>query len=100
MSATVRAKTEAGKTFEALPGALQVIAQRVEAADGIVGHIKAYARADESFARASATDAKRAPACEGDAGLVLGPDAQCQLVAVALLVDLDILEETALESLA
>ena len=100
VSATVRAKAEAGKTFGALVAAQKLIAQHVESTGGIVGHIKAYVRAGESFAHASVTDAQHAPACEGDAGLVLGPDVQCQLVAIALLVDLDVLEEIVLESLA
>lgn len=100
VSATVRAQAEADKSFEALVAALKLIAQRVESAGGIVGHIKAYARAGESFAHASVTDAQLAPACEGDVNLVLGPDVQCQLVAIALLVDLDVLEEIVLEYLA
>ena len=94
MSATIRAQADAGKTFETLIAAMQVIAQQVEAAGGIVGHIKAYARAGESFVHASATDAQHEPACEGDAGTALTPDVQCQLVAIALLLDLDQLEES------
>ena len=99
VSATIHAQASAGKTFETLVDALQAIAQQVEAAGGIVGHIKAYARAGESFVHASSTDAQHEPACEGDACTALTPDVQCQLVAIALLIDLDQLEEIVVAAL-
>ena len=100
VSATVCARPEAGKTFDVLVGALQIVAQRVESAGGIVGHIKAYARSGEAFAHASVTDAQHAPASEGETALALDPNVQCQLVAIALLVDLDSLEEAVFDALA
>ena len=92
VSATIHANPDAGKAFQALVDALRDIACKVEAAGGIVGHIKAYARTEDSFAHASVTDAQHAPACEGDLQLPLGLDVQCQLVAIALLIDLEQLE--------
>lgn len=99
VSTTLHVRQDAGKAFGALVESLQSIAKQVESAGGIVGHIKAYARAGESFAHASATDAQHAPACEGDARLPLGPDVQCQLVAIALLIDLEQLERIVISAL-
>lgn len=92
VSATIRAHVGSGKTFGALVGALQSIALQVESCGAIVGHIKAYARVGEEFAHASATDAQHEPACDGNIELALGPDVQCQFVAIALLIDLAELE--------
>ena len=64
-----------------------------------VGHIKAYARMGDAFAHASATDAQHAPACEGDTDLLLDSDTQCQLVAIALLIELDDLEQIVVSQL-
>ena len=99
VSATIHVQPGSGVTFETLVEALQGIAQQVESAGAIVGHIKAYARAGELFAHASATDAQHAPACEGDASLLLEPDTQCQLVAIALLIELDELERIVVSQL-
>ena len=93
VSATIHANADSSMTFEALVEALQGVAQQVESAGAIVGHIKAYARSGDSFAHASATDAQHAPACEGDFQLPLTPEVQCQLVAIALLIELDELEQ-------
>lgn len=99
VSATIHAQSDSGKSFEALVGALQTVAQRVESAGAIVGHIKAYARSSESFAHASVTDAQHSPACEGDVDLLLSSDVQSQLVAIVLLINLDELEHIVVEAL-
>ncbi len=90
---TYTTKPRPAATFEVLVEALKSVAQHVESAGGIVGHIKAYARAGDSFVHASATDAQHEPSCEGDASLSLGPEVHCQLVAIALLIDLEQLEQ-------
>ena len=99
VSATIHAQSASGVTFETLVKALQGVAQQVESAGAIVGHIKAYARMGDSFAHASATDAQHAPACEGDVGMLLSSDTQCQLVAIALLIELDDLEQIVVSQL-
>ena len=99
VSATIHAQSDLGVTFETLVEALRGVAQEVEFAGAIVGHIKAYARSGESFAHASATDAQHAPACEGDVGMLLSSDTQCQLVAIALLIELDELERIVVSQL-
>ena len=100
VSATIHANADSGMTFEALVEALQGVAQQVESAGAIVGHIKAYARSGDSFAHASATDAQHAPACEGDLQLPLTPEVQCQLVAIALLIELEELEQIVTSQIA
>ena len=99
VSATIHVQSDSDVTFEVLVEALQGVAQQVESAGAIVGHIKAYARAGDAFAHASATDAQHAPACEGDAGMLLDSDTQCQLVAIALLIELDELERIVVSQL-
>jgi len=99
VSATIRAQSGSAATFEVLVEGLRSVAQHVESAGGIVGHIKAYARADGSFVHASATDAQHEPSCEGDASLPLGPEVCCQLVAIALLIDLGQLEQIVVDAL-
>lgn len=92
VSATICARADSAKCFDALVAALQAMAREAESAGGIIGHIKGYARDGESFVRASITDAQHAPICEGDAQLPLGSGAQVQLVAIVMLIDLDELE--------
>ena len=75
--------------FASLTDALQSIASQVEAKGGIVGHIKAFARQEGSFAHASVTEAGREPACEGDAACAFGSEAEIELVAIALLISQD-----------
>ena len=75
--------------FEELVEALRNIASEIEAAGGIVGHVKAFARQDGAFAHASTTEAGRAPDCEGDVSSPFGPDADVQFVAIALLIGQD-----------
>jgi len=99
VSATISVQPGSAVTFDTLVKALQAVAQHVESAGGIVGHIKAYAKAGDSFAHASTTDARHAPSCEGDASLPLSPEAQCQLVAIALLIDLEQLEQIVVDAL-
>ena len=99
VSATIYAQSGPAATFEVLVEALKSVAQHVESAGGIVGHIKAYARAGDSFVHASATDAQHEPSCEGDASLPLGPEVHCQLVAIALLIDLEQLEQIVVDAL-
>ena len=72
--------------FADLVAALDGIASRVEEAGGIVGHVKAFACESDFFARASVTQAGMGADCEGDAGQSFGPEADIQLVAIALLL--------------
>ena len=76
-------------SFEQLVSALSSIASNAEAAGGIIGHIKAFAREEDVFAHASSTDASRKPDVEGDTAASFGPEADIQLVAIALLIDQD-----------
>lgn len=76
-------------SFGELAGALRTIASGIEAAGGIVGHVKAFARQDGAFAHASATEAGREPDFEGDVSSAFGFDADVQLVAIALLLGQD-----------
>ena len=99
VSATIHARSDSGRSFGDIVEALQVVAQKVEEQGAIVGHIKAYARTADSFSHASTTDAQRMPSSEGDLQMALGPDVQCQLVVIALLVDLDVLEQIAIAAL-
>ena len=75
------------------------MAKQVESAGGIVGHIKGYARIGDPFVHASATDAQHAPAPEGDTSIPLDVDTQAQLAAIALLIDLDDLEQLVVSAL-
>ena len=99
VSATICAQSNSSTTFARLVEALQAVARQVESAGGIVGHIKAYAKLGDSFAHASATDAQHAPSCEGVLDLPLNPETHCQLVAIALLVDLEQLEQIVIGAL-
>ena len=76
-------------SFQVLVNALCDIAAGVEAMGGIVGHIKAFARDGDVFAHASVTEAGRIASKEGDADSSFGPEADVQLVAIALLVGQD-----------
>lgn len=73
--------------FCELVGAMQAIARAAEQAGGIVGHIKAFAKQDDVFGRASVTAADLPPTCDGDQSLVLGNTAEIQVVAIVLLID-------------
>ena len=76
-------------SFEQLVSALSAIASNVEDTGGIIGHIKAFAREEETFAHASVTDAGRKPDIEGDITASFGPEADIQLVAIALMISQD-----------
>lgn len=82
---------KAGKTvaFPDLVAAMQSIATDAEAAGGIIGHIKAYARDEQSFAHASVTAADLPPTCEGNAQASFGEGAHIQLVSIVLLIPQD-----------
>ena len=56
-----------GMAFADLAAALEGIACRVEEVGGIIGHIKAFAREDAFFARASVTQAGMGVDVYGDA---------------------------------
>ena len=73
--------------FCELVDAMQAIARAAELAGGIVGHIKAFAKQDDVFARASVTAADLPPTCDGDQSLALGNTAEIQVVAIVLLID-------------
>ena len=62
------------------------IAGEIEAANGIVGHIKAFARQGDTFAHASVTASYLDPECEGDLGIHLDTSTTVQLAAIALLI--------------
>lgn len=72
--------------FARLVDAMREIASASEAAGGIVGHVKAFAREGDAFAHASVTAAGLEPACEGDVEESFGEEADIQLVAIVLLV--------------
>ena len=82
---------KAGKTvaFSSLVKAMKAIAAGAEAAGGVVGHIKAYARDDSAFAHASVTTPDLPPTCEGDVQASFGEGATIQLVSIVLLVGQD-----------
>lgn len=75
--------------FGTLVDAMGVIAEQVEAAGGIVGHIKAFGKTSDSFAHASVTAAGFDPTYEGDPSLAIGVGDDAQLVAIALFIDQD-----------
>ena len=103
VSAAIKVREEGNTTFEALIGALRSIAVAAEAAGGIVGHIKGFARTGEAFVHASCTDANQPPQFEGDAAFALGPESQVELVAIVMLIELEELEhivEEALQAIA
>ncbi|MBQ9042673.1 MAG: hypothetical protein IJ111_07645 [Eggerthellaceae bacterium] len=79
----------AGSTlpFQSVISLMQDIAEQVEQAGGIVGHIKAYAKDGDAFARASVTAANLDPTYEGDLDMQLAPGTEAQAVAIALLID-------------
>ncbi len=80
--------------FAQLLSAMAVIAREAEAQDGIVGHIKAFAREGDAFAHASVTASDLPLESEGDVEALFGPDATIQLVAIVLLIDQHALIDT------
>ena len=88
--------------FDELVSCMQTVADQAEAAGGIIGHIKAFAKQGDAFAHASITSADIDPACEGDLTIALGEEADIQLVAIVLLIEQKSLIDmcrTALQSL-
>ena len=75
--------------FAKLVETMRQIAADAEAAGGIIGHIKAFAREEDAFAHASVTTAELDPACEGDISASFGEEADIQLVAIVLLISQD-----------
>ena len=91
VSATFHVNPESSYAFSSIVSLMQRIAKGVEDAGGIVGHIKATAKQDGSFARASVIAAELDPTCEGDLSLKLGSEADIQMAVIAMLVDQDAL---------
>ena len=79
--------------------AMRAIAVGVEDAGGIVGHVKAFGKSQAGFAHASVTAAGFDPTFEGDQSLSLDHESDAQLVAIALLVDLEVLQDIVQRSL-
>ena len=91
VSMDIRPSGEGSPAFEDLVACMQNIASRAEAAGGIVGHVKAFAKDGDAFAHASVTSAGLAASCEGDLDLALNPNTTVQLVAIVLLVEQQVL---------
>ena len=87
VSMNIHPKEESPITFADLVNIMQEIACASEREGGIVGHIKAFAKRGEAFARASVTAADVPPTCDGDQSLELDTSAEIQLAALVLLVD-------------
>lgn len=88
---SLRIRPKSGETvpFEIIVDAVRTIAANAEAAGGIIGHVKAFAREGDAFARVSATAADLPLDCKGALDVRFGKSANIQLVAIVLLIDLD-----------
>lgn len=82
----IRPKKGRALAFADIVDVMVSIAVRAEAAGGVVGHIKAYARDGSAFAHASVTASDLAPVCEGDANALYGEGSLIQLVLIVLLL--------------
>lgn len=89
VSLDIHPKAGQAVAFSSLVETMQAIAADAEAAGGVVGHIKAYARDGAAFAHASVTAADLPPVCEGDVQASFGEGATIQLVSIVLLVGQD-----------
>lgn len=87
VSMNIHPKEESPVAFADLVNIMQEIARSSEQSGGIVGHIKAFAKRGDAFARASVTAADLPPTCDGDQSLELDASAEIQLAAIVLLVD-------------
>ena len=87
VSAGIHPNETSSTSFSDLVNCMQAIASSIEQAGGIVGHIKAFAKQEDAFARGSVTAANLPPSCDGDLALRLAPATEIQLVAIALLID-------------
>ena len=86
VSMSVHPNAGCERTFSNVVEIMQIIACAAEEAGGIVGHIKAFAKQDETTAHASVTAADLSPTCEGDQSLALDGTTDIQLVAIVLLI--------------
>lgn len=75
--------------FSSLACAMERIAQKAESSGVVVGHIKAFARQGDAFARASVVASDLPAALEGEPGLLIVQGTQVELVAIVLLMDCD-----------
>jgi len=87
VSMNIHPKEGSPVAFADLVNTMQEIARASEQSGGIVGHIKAFAKRGDAFARASVTAADLPPTCDGDQSLALNASAEIQLAAIVLLVD-------------
>lgn len=87
VSMNIHPKEGSPVAFVDLVSIMQEIARASEQSGGIVGHIKAFAKRGDTFARASVTAADLPPTCDGDQSLELDASAEIQLAAIVLLVD-------------
>ena len=87
VSMNIHPKEGSPVAFVDLVNTMQEIARASEQSGGIVGHIKAFAKRGDAFARASVTAADLPPTCDGDQSLALDASAEIQLAAIVLLVD-------------
>ncbi len=89
VSMTFEPDPDATLVFGDLVSLMQKIAEAIESAGGIVGHIKAYGKQEGDFVHASVTAAGLEPTYEGNLDMDLGNEATVQLAAIALLIDQD-----------
>lgn len=94
VSVALQVKEGQELAFGKLVDVMVAVAERVESAGGIVGHIKASCNTGDDFARASVTAAGLAPQVEG-AGVVATHGSDVKLVFIAMLVGLEDLLEIA-----
>ena len=100
VSVTIKLNEGSAIEFSGIPSALQVVAERAEAAGGIIGHIKGYAETTSGFAHASCTDASQGVATQGELDLVIDVASNAQIVAIVMLIDLHELENIVIEALS
>lgn len=88
---TVTVKLLAGQEvpFSKLVAVAQQAARDVEAAGGIVGHIKGFAREGDTYAHVSITDSALPATESGDVAASFTEHAEIQFVLIAMLVTLN-----------
>ena len=84
--------------FSTVVAYLQALAERAEAAGGIVGHIKAFAREGELFANASVTSTDATEVDPAVLPFEFGSGADIQLVAIVLCLEPEALLDLVLQS--
>lgn len=92
VSTTVTTAPAFGVSVSALADGLERLAERIEAAGGFVGHLKAFAAQGSSFVRVSVTDAREHAFVQGDEAFVVQGDCCLQVVAIAFVGDAAVLE--------